>query len=98
MGDLMNGDKKEDFNQIKSELISEIKGMRQDMNRLFDTVQFHDQALYGNKSDKPGAMEDVRFLKTAELTRQKHTAWVWTAIIAGAIERIFHYFTGAGPK
>lgn len=86
--------KDEDFNQIKIELINEIKGMRSDMNRLFDTVQLHDQALYGNKSDKSGAMEDIRVLKSSEHTRQKHFFAVWVAVIGSILERIWYWIGG----
>lgn len=101
----MTGEKREDFNQIKIDLISEIKvmnqeikGMRQDMDRLFKTVEFHDQALYGDKLDKPGAMEDVRGIKTYISTRQKHAFAMWLAIIPIILERVWSHLIGHGPK
>lgn len=90
----MNQQDSQDFQVIKQELVQEIKGMRSDMNHLFETVHFHDQALYGDKINVPGAMEDLRILKSEYISRQKHIAWVWTAIIAGFVERAFHYLIG----
>lgn len=95
--------KDDNFNQIKTELISEIKGMsgeikgmREDMDRLFKTVEFHDQALYGNKVDKPGAMEDLRVLKKVEEKRQKHVLAVWIALVPVILERAWSYFARHG--
>lgn len=89
----MNGEDKE-FAQIKSELITEIKGMRKDFDRAMVMIDTHEKALYGDRVKEPGAMEELRVLKTAEATRQRHIAWVWTAVVAGAVERVFHYITG----
>jgi hypothetical protein len=86
--------REEDFNQIKTELVSEIRGMREDFNRMLKMVETHDQSLYGDKLTVPGAMEDLRVLKTAELTRQKHMFAIWSAVFIGIAERVFHYLTG----
>lgn len=86
--------KDEEFLKIKSDLISEIKGMRKDINIYMKTVNIHDEALYGNKIDRPGALEDLRVLKTDHASRQKHITWVWMAVIASACERAFHYISG----
>ncbi len=87
-------DDEKSFNEIKGELISEIQGMREDMKRLFETVQFHDQSLYGDKKTFPGIIADVRGMKEQNAKREKHINWVWMAVIAGAVERAFHYVTG----
>lgn len=55
--------KDEDFNQIKSDLVNEIRGMRSDMNRYFEMTDTHERALYGDKIKEPGITEDVRNLK-----------------------------------
>lgn len=94
----MNIDKPKDFNEIKGDLILEIKGIRLDINRYMAMVDTHEKALYGDKVKEPGAMEDLRNLKTIEATRQKHHLFLYTAVIGGLIERAFHYLTGHGPK
>lgn len=55
--------KDEDFALIKQELVNEIKGMRQDMDRYFSMIETHERALYGDKVKEPGLMEDSRNLK-----------------------------------
>ncbi len=93
--------KDEEFGQIKADLIkaveaniAETKAMRADMNRLFETTQFHDQALYGDKVDKPGAMEDIRNLKKQEAGRQKVLGFMGLSLIGIVLERVYHLFLG----
>lgn len=83
--------KDDEFNQIKIDLVNEIRGMRSDMNRLFETVQLHDYALYGDKKSIPGAMEELRIIKSADEARKQHQKWIWGAVVASFVERVSHY-------
>lgn len=84
----------EDFAQIKVDLITEIREMRKDFNRMLLMVDTHEQALYGDKKTTPGMMEDVRILKKSEEARKTHFFAIYAAIIVGVVERSFHYLTG----
>lgn len=80
----------EDFNQIKSELVGEVRGMRQDLNRMCELLNIHDRALYGNKVDTSGLVGDMKVIKDG----RKHVLALWMTMIPVAAERVWSYLTG----
>lgn len=81
-----------DFNQIKTELVNEIKGLREDLTKFMIEQAIHREIIYGNpiKSQR-GLSQRVDQIEDESRERKKHQGWVWIALLGSLAERISHY-------
>lgn len=83
----------EDFPQIKSELINKIDSIAKDVGKIASEIDMHRQILYGDPVKKiKGHEERLNNLEQSEDNRKNHQKWIWTAVIAGFVERVSHFF------
>ena len=89
----MNPD--DEFSQIKYELVTEIKGMRSDLDRYMAIQAEHHKLLHGDPINKQrGLAQRLDTLEDGNIKKDQWNMVVIPAVITVFAERIFHYIWG----